>query len=593
MIENITEEFLNLIKLPSLNGRRLNYLFVMPPIVKRPNIMYPFPIGLCLVCSALKASGRNVMTLNMNFYNNQFQALKDSIVNNDIDVVLVGGLTAQFQILYDLLRTVKSIKRDIITLVGGGIISSEPEAAMEALEYADYGMIGEGEITVNELAYTLETCGDLSNVSGIVYKSYDRYTITSKREDILNLDIIPFPDYEGFGLSQVLSLSQNTVFSVQHIEDTRAVSVAIGRSCPYNCTFCFHPSGSKYRRRSFENIVKEIDWLQANYDLDTVFFIDEMFIYSQQFVASLAYELKRRGLRYIVSAHVNAMTPELVKVLADTGCMSITYGIESGDNYILKSMGKHTTVEKITEVLNWSKEAGLPVKGNVILGDINETPESIENSANWWKTVCFDHDIRMGLIMTYPGTELYRSALRRGIIEDKIDFIKSGDAIINVTGMDYELYHEMINKAFLFVILIKQGMVIEFSDIDNIINIFRANMLKLTNCMVVSILPISYDTVSLFDYIDPRITSGKNVVYINQNAESVMSAASVNPRGKQISAASRRRIHTFDEFIKLYNKSDYIVWAYPGSASDVDIKYYSKYGKFLHIKDLCDPDFKF
>ncbi len=66
-IENVTQEFLSMIKLPNENGARLNYLFIIPPVVPNHDESYAFPVGAALVCSALKASGRRVFTLNLNY----------------------------------------------------------------------------------------------------------------------------------------------------------------------------------------------------------------------------------------------------------------------------------------------------------------------------------------------------------------------------------------------------------------------------------------------------------------------------------------------------------------------------------------------
>ena len=133
MIEHITQEFLDLIKLPNETGARLNYLMVMPRIVTRRDMTYQLPYGFCMVSAALKASGRNVFTLNLNYKEDIGALLAQMIRAHSIDVVATGGLSGQFSLIKEITDAAKRIKPDIITMVGGGIITAEPMAALEAL----------------------------------------------------------------------------------------------------------------------------------------------------------------------------------------------------------------------------------------------------------------------------------------------------------------------------------------------------------------------------------------------------------------------------------------------------------------------------
>lgn len=95
MIENITQQFLNLIKLPKLSCKHLNYLIVMPNQADMRS-QYYFPIGMGIVSSSLKASGRTVFTLNLTYKKNPQSLLRQTIIENDIDVVLTGGLSGEY-----------------------------------------------------------------------------------------------------------------------------------------------------------------------------------------------------------------------------------------------------------------------------------------------------------------------------------------------------------------------------------------------------------------------------------------------------------------------------------------------------------------
>ena len=147
MIENITQQFLDMIPLPVTLGRRLNYLIVMPSQTTDMRLQYYFPIGMGIVSSSLKASGRTVFTLNLTYKESPQELLRKIIIDNDIDVVLTGGLSGEYARLYEIIDIAKRVRNTIITILGGGIITADPHASMKALKKADYGIIGEGEIT--------------------------------------------------------------------------------------------------------------------------------------------------------------------------------------------------------------------------------------------------------------------------------------------------------------------------------------------------------------------------------------------------------------------------------------------------------------
>ncbi len=216
------------------------------------------------ISSSLKTAGFNVFTLNLNHYAEPYSELQKKIANNNIDVILTGGLSVNFSILRHTFNQAKAVNPDIITICGGGIISGDPQAAMQAFNDLDFGIIGEGEITVCELAHALETGANIDNISGIIYKHDMKYIQTQPREEIKNIDELPFPDYDGFEYKKYINQYCSSNFEELHVDIptlqsifTQDISIKKGviagsRSCPFSCTFCFHTSGQKYRQHSLD-----------------------------------------------------------------------------------------------------------------------------------------------------------------------------------------------------------------------------------------------------------------------------------------------------------------------------------------------------
>ncbi len=421
----------------------MTYLIVMPQITKIKEQYYPFPIGIAYVSSALKATGRSVFTLNLNYKEGELsQILREHIEKNNINVVAIGGLTAQYRQIKEIIDNVKEINPEILTIVGGGIITSDPISAMEALETAEYGIIGEGEVTICELAMALEKGSAKNQVDGLIFKEHGQWVVTGQRKEIMDLDSLPYPDYEGFEFDQVLTKMPTDIYA---FAGSHFATIGFGRSCPYNCTFCFHPSGSKYRQRTLDSIFKELDFLLERYPIKNLAITDELFAYKKEYVYEFCSRIKKYNIGFVVSLRVDIVTKELLQLLKDSGCLSVCFGLESADNRILKSMRKNITVEQIEDTLTLANEVGINSQGNFIFGDLEETFETATNTLNWWEGHP-QFQIALHWIVVYPGSYLYKVACERGLIKDRVKYIRDGCPYINISKLSDEEYRVIANK---------------------------------------------------------------------------------------------------------------------------------------------------
>ena len=581
MVEHITPKFLDLIQFPSPQGKKLNYLMVMPKIATNDHIMYVMPYGFCLVVSALKASGRNVFTLNLNYKQDWENLLRSAILEHSIDVVATGGLSGQFAQMKAILDVAKAVKPNIITMIGGGIVTSDPTVAMKAFGNADYGMIGEGEITINALAYAIENDEDVHRVAGLVLPDG---TITAPRAEIDDLDIIPFPDYEGLELDELLQDCREAVSWYEK----NPVGITLSRSCPYQCTFCFHSSGKRYRKRSLENVFSEIDWIVKNWAPDgkELYFIvnDELFISDMEYLRNFCRRIKEYpNIRYWVQTRVDTITKDVLLMLKESGCTVVSYGVESADNRILKSMRKNITVARIERAFDLALEVGIPAYGNIIFGDLEENLDSIQNSLNWWKRHPQYH-IFLLHILTFPGTHLYKVACERGIIQDPVQYLIRNDTQINVTKMPDALYWQTARRIELFQLLTLSGIDVEFSEIEEREEILRAALEQLLDGQPIAIWPAIFSTIDVLNEVSPRFVESPNVYLVNSN-----------PNDTRLQGIEKFGKPIFQPTILLEKNVRKVLFAYtqPGSTqrvleriSKMIAKYYPDAKDIIQIADL-------
>ncbi|MBU1419567.1 MAG: B12-binding domain-containing radical SAM protein [Proteobacteria bacterium] len=404
----------------------MNYLFIVP----KDNMygMMTIPPGIVYVASALKESGRTVFGLHLNFEEDPEAAILKSMQEHNIDVVCTGGLSDQYLDIKKIIKIVREIKADVVTIAGGGLISSEPEVALAGIE-ANIGIIGQGEISICEVADALETKRNLHDIDGLTINKGGQVTKTALRYDVKDIDSICFPDYSIFNYQQV---PNESVYIYGKLK--KSLNITASRSCPYNCTFCYHPSGARYVQRSINNIFQEIDTMSQRYEVEHLSVIDELFATNKERVFEFCERIKSYSVTFSVQLRVDSISEEILMALKESGCIAISYGIESADNDILSSMRKRITIEQIEKALVMTKKVGIFIQGNFIFGDIEETVESANRTLRWWMNH-LDYGLNLYMIRVFPGSYLYNYALEKGIIADRLSYLEDGCPMVNVSRL--------------------------------------------------------------------------------------------------------------------------------------------------------------
>jgi radical SAM superfamily enzyme YgiQ (UPF0313 family) len=411
----------------------------------RPGLFYNFPLGLAYISSALKRAGHQVFCLNLNHVEGTAtERVKSRINYFSPQVLCTGGLSPDYQGVSEVLSAAEDVP-GLLTIIGGGLLSSEPEIVMK-MTGADFGIIGEGEITVVELVNALEDESDPLLVEGLIARASNHELVrTARRPVVGELDHLPMPDFEGFGLRTYMNYQMpNDTYYHYPFNQPREVPIIGSRSCPFNCTFCYHPLGNNYRIRSLDSIFNEIDYLVDNFGANIITFYDELFAKEKNRLVAFCQGMKKRGLLWRVSLRVDFVDDEILALIKDSGCYFIGYGLESAHDRILKSMNKGITIKMIEKALEATWRHGIGILGNFIFGDKDENLETVRHTMNWWRKHK-KYQINLSYVISYPGTMLYQHALKTKVISDKAEFIKQGCPPANVSNMSAAEYDAMVH----------------------------------------------------------------------------------------------------------------------------------------------------
>jgi radical SAM superfamily enzyme YgiQ (UPF0313 family) len=415
----------------------MNYLLVLPKESAKSSGGYNvFPVGIAYVSAYMKQCGHQVFTANLEFFEASTETALEELINTyAIDVIATGGLSRDYKSLRELIDIARGIKPELIVVVGGGIISGDPKPAMIALG-ADIGVIGQGEITMHELASALDQGGSYENVAGLIFKSTGDYVTTAPRLEIKHLDELPLPDYDGFAFADYM---RQIDYSVAYI--------IASRSCPLKCTFCFHPSGDKYRKRSLDDIFKEIDYLVDTYHPKILTISDELFAPNRARVIDFCKRIADYGIEWTVQLRVCDVDEEMLKIMSDSGCSTISYGIESADDRVLTSMAKKITRAQIDRALRLTYAAGIDIQGGLIFGDAAETKDTVATSLKWYDEYVH-YGLELNMINIFPGTALYKNAVLFGIVKDPVKFLTDGCPLINVSQLTDDEYRDLASHLY-------------------------------------------------------------------------------------------------------------------------------------------------
>jgi len=390
-----------------------------------------FPLGLAYISSAFKKAGHQVKCLNLNHFDGPAELIVCGFVKEFgyFDFVCTGGISTVYRQVKSAAQAVRAVLPESKLILGGGLISSEP-ALMFADLAPDYIIIGEGEETIVELLACLEKKADLAGVYGIGYRGKSgELVLTGERPPIADIDTLPWPDFEEFGFAKYLDQMHPSDQYYQDLYDfPRVYPVICSRSCPYACTFCYHPIGKKYRQRSVKSVMAELSVMVRRYQINVINIYDELFSNDREWLLDFCQEIKALlkeipwECKWGCQMRVDKLDDELLKTMKTAGCYMVSYGFESYSQSVLTSMRKHITPQQIDRAVQLTMNNNLSLQANFIFGDPAETTLTTEETLAYWRAHT-EAGIMLTFINPYPGTPVYQHCLAKGIIKDKIDFL--------------------------------------------------------------------------------------------------------------------------------------------------------------------------
>ena len=438
------------------------------------------PLGLTYIGAVLEEEGHNV-TIHDCQLGMTHQELIKELTSDSPELVGISATTPTFPSALRTGREVKQSLPETVVVIGGVHVTALPREVMN-FKCFDIAVIGEGEKTMEELAAHLEEKGicNLQEVSGTAYRENGRLRFTKPRPLIQNLDSLPYPARH---LLPPLSDYKPTPASYKRLPLAHLIT---SRGCPYQCTFCDRSIfGYKYRARSVENVMGEIEELVDRYKVREIKFFDDTFTLDEKRVFEICREFKERkiDIGWCCLTRVDCISKEMLVAMKDAGCWQVLFGLESGDAKMLSLLKKGSTVEQNEKAVRLAHEVGLSVRADFIVGTPGETVESIERTLRFATRLNMDFS-HFNKFTPYPGTELYRNLTKAGY---KFDFtsrscsqLDHSNIMYTSEGMREEQLRDLIDNMYKRYylrpryILKQMGQIRSLADIKRLVDGFFA-----------------------------------------------------------------------------------------------------------------------
>lgn len=404
-------------------------------------------LGLAYIAASVEKAGYEVKIFDCNVGTSHSEFM-EALKRERPDVVGITGTTPSSMSMYQAARTVRDLLPDAFIVAGGAHLTALPSEAMASAPF-DAGVLGEGEATFVELIRHIEEHGrrNLGDIQGIVFKEGGKIAFTDRRPFIKDLDTLPFPARH---LLPPLSAYRPTPASYRRLPLGAMIT---SRGCPFQCTFCDRAVfGTTYRVRSAGNVMDEVEELIKKHGAREIRFFDDTLTMNKKRVFEICDEFERRkiDIPWTCLTRVSSVTLEMLKRMKKAGCWQVLYGLESGDDRMLKLLSKGITVAQSEQATRWAQEVGLSVRADFIVGTPGETLESMKKTLEFAKRLKVDY-AHFNKFVPLPGTELYNSLTSKGY---KFDFTQKSSILDHSALMyvpesiDKDAYRKYLDKMY-------------------------------------------------------------------------------------------------------------------------------------------------
>lgn len=391
----------------------MRILFVYPNFLGYESVH----LGLMYLSAYLKKNGHATRLIDFTFERSLRLQLS---IAREFEPNLVA-FTANSGMIGPASRFANLIKQETaVPIIVGGVHPTVAPDMIKRFPQFDMLCLSEGEQALLELVGRMEAGKPVENISNIWLRKGDVVLENAVRPLIQHLDALPFPDLDLFDIDRYLEVRGGNLDLIS------------GRGCPFRCPYCVNHTLQKLhgqygksfaRKNSVHYVLQMVRHIKDKFPVKSINFQDDLFTLNKPWIIEFCTRFQENfpDLRFNCNVRPGTADNEVFQYLKKAGCASVSIGIEAGDENIRdKILGRKMSDEMIVDTFQAARSAGLRTASFNMLGLPLETPEQME------KTVAINQKVQpdalgVTIFTPYPGTELYESCLKQGLISPDYD----------------------------------------------------------------------------------------------------------------------------------------------------------------------------
>jgi len=382
------------------------------------------PLGLLYIASYLEKHGYNPDVYDLN--------KQDIPVWTKYDIIGFSMLPLARKQVWELIDEIKTKKPSIKIVLGGVFPSSIPEFLIKNLNI-DAIIVGEGEATFLDLVKHWESGKSIKEVKGICTKEYGLH----ESRPLIDINTLPHPawyksNFDWFHMTFADNFPDFKTSNGIILSKEKLAMVISARGCPnfQQCQFCNTPSfwQYKYRIRTAENLLQEIEELYYKYNIRVFSFNDDCFPVNKKQCIGFCKRIINKSMKIAWKSDTRAdvLDEEMIMWMKKAGCFMIAIGIESASEKIRNTIHKNLDINKAKETIKLLKKHGILAYVLLMVGNVGETKETILETKKFLQEIQPDLATWVTGVMICAGTELYDIAKKEKLINDDY-WIKKGN----------------------------------------------------------------------------------------------------------------------------------------------------------------------
>jgi anaerobic magnesium-protoporphyrin IX monomethyl ester cyclase len=404
---------------------------------KRSDKYIEYPIYLSYTVAVLDEAGFEVSFIDAIMDELDIDEFAQQVRDLGPRLTIVETSTPSIHFDLQTAAAIKDLSPDTFVALVGSHVTYFDQDILAENPAVDAVIRGEFEYTSADLARALEAGGDLGGVLGLTYRDAGPSAGSDRGSDVHRnpdrplfepLDGMPFP---------ARYIVKGEGYRAGIYSGGYPTAMISSRGCPYRCTFCLWPGilyGHKFRARSAENVVDEIEEAVRTHGHDEIYFDDDTFSIDRQRVLDICRLIQERGLQkeveWIAQCRVDTVDREMLEAMKAANCGYILFGVESGSPEMLKKMKKGITLDKVRQAFELTAEVGIKTQAFFLFGIPGETQETIRETIEFAKEINAS-STQFAVAIPHPGTALYEECKANGWLtsENWVDYTSEASLI--------------------------------------------------------------------------------------------------------------------------------------------------------------------